>query len=114
MKKTIETIINEKATELELTEFDFTPNLKSYNGLAKLDYNLLKNVELEENEYELYYAEQYNHITIRIANIDTESRLLRVENETIDTEKKQAFLERLNHYAKKYGKDFIVNELKSL
>lgn len=114
MKKTIETIFNEKATELELTEFDYTENLKSYNGFAALHYDFLKDTELEETEYELYYVEKYNHITLRITNIDTESRLLRIENEKIDAQKKEDFLNKLKHYAKKYGKDFIQNELKSL
>jgi len=109
---TIKEIFESKKEQLG---FDYVSNnLKSYNGLVHLDYDLLKDTELESNEYELYYSEKYDHITLRISNIDTESKLLKIQNELIDTQKINDFKSKLKHYIKKYGMQIVVDTLNEL
>ena len=109
---TIKEIFDTKAKELEFDYVDY--HLRSYNGFTTLDYELLKDTELEDNEYELYYIDRFNHITLKVNNIDTESKLLKIQNEKVDTQKINEFKSRLKHYIKKYGKQFVVDTLNEL
>lgn len=105
-KQTIKTTIERKAMTLGL-EDGYGRYIKSYNGFATLRVELLEDVELEKEETSVYYSEEFNSIVVRIMNIDTESKLLKIQNEKIDTLKKEDFRNKLKHYLKKYGKDFV-------
>lgn len=106
---TIKTIFDEKEKELGYEQEELGRYVKSYNGFVDLRYDLVQDIPLEEEEYDIY--QNGGHLTLKIMKSATECVLLKTQNAKVDEEKVQDFSSRLAYFAKKHGKETLKSIL---